>query len=141
MTGELTIDTIDIWTTYGAFLLKGGYNELMRPSKRKASLSNSWPEQDGIEVDLSAPKFEDKDVDLSFILSASSEAEWWTRYNAFFALLKGAGTRSMYVKELNKTILLYYKEAPSYEQLTKIKGTSTVAARFTIKFCVPSPAF
>ena len=141
MTGDVTIDTIDIWTTYGAFLLKGSYDSLMRPAKRKASLSNNWPEENGLEIDLTVPKFEAKDADLSFILSASNETEWWTRYNAFFALLKTAGERSLYVAELNKTVMIYYQEVTSYEQLTVIKNVSKVAARFTIRFGIANPAF
>ena len=141
MTGEVTIDTIDIWTTFGAFLLTGSYDGLMRPSKRKASLSNNWPEQNGLEIDLTTPSFESKEADLIFILSASSEAQWWTRYNAFFTLLKLAGERSLYVKELDKTFLVYYIETPSYEQLTTIKSVSKVVARFTVKFGIANPAF
>ena len=140
MAGDVTIDTIDIWTTYGAFLLKGSYDSLMRPAKRKASLSNNWSEENGLEIDLTAPKFEAKDADLSFILSASTETEWWTRYNAFFALLKTAGERSLFVTELNKTFLIYYQEVTSYEQLTVIRNVSKVASRFTIRFGIANPA-
>ena len=141
MTGAVTIDTIDIWTTYGAFLLQGSYDGLMRPPKRKASLSNNWPEQNGLEIDLAAPKYESKEADLSFILSASGEAEWWTRYDAFFTLLKLPGERSLFVKELDKTFLVYYIEVASYEQLTTIKSVSKVVARFTVKFGIANPAF
>lgn len=141
MTGEVTIDTIDIWTTYGTFLLHGSYDGLMRPPKRKVSLSNNWPEQNGIEIDLTVPKYESKEAELSFILSASSEAEWWTRYNAFFTLLKLSGERSLFVKELNKTFLVYYIEVTSYEQITTIKSVSKVVSRFTVKFGIANPAF
>jgi hypothetical protein len=140
MTGEVTIDTIDIWTTYGAFLLPGSYNGLLQPSKRKASLSNNWPEENGLEIDLATAKYEAKEVDLSFILSASNETEWWTRYNAFFTLLKASGERSLYVTELNQTFLVYYIEVSNYEQLTRIKVVNKVVARFTVKFGIANPA-
>src|ERR1035437_8452547 len=141
MTGEVIIDTIDIWTTYGAFMLKGSYDSFMKPAKRKVSLSNNWPEQNGLDIDLTDPKYEAKEVEPSFILSASSETEWWTRYNAFFALLKLAGERSFYVRELNKTFLIYYIETPTYVQLTKIKSVNQVVAQFTIKFGIANPDF
>jgi len=114
---------------------------LMRPPKRKASLSNNWPEQNGLEIDLTVPKYESKEAELSFILSASSETEWWTRYNAFFTLLKSPGERSVFVRELNKTFLVYYIEVTSYEQLTTIKLVSKVVSRFTVKFGIANPAF
>jgi len=141
MTGEVKIDTIDIWTTYGAFMLKESYNELLQPPKRKASLNNNWPEQNGLEIDLAAPKFEAKDADISFILSASNETEWWVRHNAFFTLLKAAGERTLYVKELEKTLSVYYKEVSAYDQITKVKGVNKVVARFTVKFGIANPAF
>jgi hypothetical protein len=141
MTGEVTIDTIDIWTQFGAFLLKGSYNGLMQPPRRKVSLSNNWPEQNGLEIDLAAPKYEAKEADLSFILSAYSEAEWWTRYNAFFTLLKLGGERSLFVAALNKTFAVHYKEVSSYEQLTKVTGTNQVIARYTVKFGIANPVF
>lgn len=140
MTGEVTIDTIDIWTTYGAFLLKGSYDGLMKPAKRKASLTNNWADQNGLDIDLSAPKYEAKEADLNFIISAANETEWWTRYNAFFTLLKGAGERSLFVHELEKTFLVYYIDTVSYSQLTKIKSVNQVAAQFTIKLGIANPA-
>ena len=140
MAGEITIDTLDIWTNFGAFILAESYNGLMQPAKRKASLSNNWPEESGLEIDLSVPKYEAKDVDVVFILSAASESSWWTRYTAFFALLKSAGERSLYLKELNKTFMVYYKEVTGWEQLTKIKNVPKVAGRFTVKFGIANPA-
>jgi len=140
MTGEVTIDSVDIWTTYGAFLLKGSYDSLMRPPKRKVSLSNNWPEQNGLEIDLTLPRYESKEVELSFILSAGNEAQWWTRYNAFFAALMATGERSLFVHELEKTFLVYYIETTSYEQLTTIKAVSKVVARFTVKLGIANPA-
>ena len=140
MTGEVTIDTIDIWTQYGAFLLKGSFDDLLKQPKRKASLTNNWPELDGLEIDLTAPKYEAKDADLTFMISASSESAWWTRYNAFFTLLKGSGERSLYVKELSKTFLVYYKETVDYSQLTRIKSVNRVAAKVTVKFGIANPS-
>lgn len=140
MTGEVTIDTIDIWTQYGAFIVKGGFDDLLKPARRKASLTNNWPEQNGVEIDLTAPRYEAKDADVTFIISASSESAWWARYNAFVSQLQQAGERSLYIKELSKTFAVYYKEAVDYSQLTRIKGTSKVAAKVTIKFGIANPA-
>ena len=141
MTGEVTIDTIDIWTAHGAILLRGSYNDLLKPARRKASLSNNWPEQNGLEIDLAEPKYEAKDVDLTFMITASDESIWWTRYNAFFTLLKGSGQRSLYIRELGTTFLVYYKEVTTCEQLTTFKSTSLVASRYTVRFGIANPAF
>ena len=141
MTGQVIIDTVDIWTSYGAFLLNGSYDGLLMPAKRKASINNNWTDQNGLDIDLDSPKYESKEAELSFILSASNETEWWNRYNAFFTLLKSAGERSLFVKELNKTFLVYYIETTTYEQLTTIKAVSKVVSRFTIKVGIANPDF
>jgi len=138
MTGEVTIDTIDIWATYGAFLLKGSYDSLMRPAKRKESLKNNWPDQNGIDIDLEDPHYEAREADLVFMISAPGEAEWWTRYNAFFTLFMSAGSRALFVKELSKTFHGYYQDTPTYEQLTTIKSRNVVAAKCSIKFIINS---
>ena len=138
MTGEVTIDSIDVWTTFGAFLLKGSYDALLKPAKRKDSLKSNWPEQNGIDIDLSDPHYEAKEAELLFMISASGESEWWTRYDAFFALIMSAGERSIYVKELSRTFHGYYLETPSYEQLTTVKIMNTVVAKCSIKFMLNS---
>jgi len=136
MTGEVTIDTIDIWTTYGAFLLKGSYDALMKLPKRKESLNNNWPDQNGLDIDLTDPHYEVLEADLSFIVSASSEAQWWTRYNALRTLLLSSGLRTIYVRELSKTFHAFYKDTVTYEQLTTIKRVNKVVARCVLKFSI-----
>jgi hypothetical protein len=139
MTGEVFIDNNDIWTAYGMILLAGSYNDLLKPSKRKASLSNNWQDENGLEIDLTDPKYEAKTVGLSFILSADSEAEWWNRYNVFFALIKGSGEHSLYIKELSQIYQVYYIEVTSFEQITRIKTVNKVVAKFTISFGIANP--
>ncbi len=66
MTGKLLIDGRDAYTTFGVFVADGGYNGLVQYPSLKTPDSNNWPEQDGIEVDLSDPKLDSKTFSMKF---------------------------------------------------------------------------
>lgn len=66
MTGRLIIDGTDVFTAYGAYILRGGYNGLLQWPATKAVDSVAWQEYDYAEVDLSALRLEAKEFDISF---------------------------------------------------------------------------
>lgn len=61
------IDGISICNRFGVWVTKGGYNGLLAFPAMKEPESNDWPEEDGIEVDLSDPKLEPKEATISFL--------------------------------------------------------------------------
>ncbi len=65
-TNNLYIDGIDAFTEYGVFIAAGGYNGLVGYPSLKTPASNDWPEEDGIEVDLSAPKLDARTFSVLF---------------------------------------------------------------------------
>jgi hypothetical protein len=133
MVATVFIDGNDLYAEYGLILLRGSYDGLMQPPKRKASLQNNWQDQDGLDIDLTDPHWEEKEVDLKFLMTATSEAMWWVQYNAFFTLVKGAARHVLQVTELNQSFNFYYKEVSNYTQITTITNRSLVAAQFTMK--------
>ena len=67
MKGLFYIDGIDAFTRYGVMIEEGGYNGVLSyPSLKEPEQSNNWLEEDGIEVDLSDPKLNTKELDISF---------------------------------------------------------------------------
>lgn len=66
MTGKLYIDGQDAFTHYGIFVQDSGYAGLVQWPSLKSVDSNDWPEDDGIDADLSAPKLESKEFRMSF---------------------------------------------------------------------------
>jgi hypothetical protein len=60
MTGQLIIDGVNIFTEYGICIVDGGYNGLVQYPSLKTPYFNDWPDEDGIEVDLSNPKLDIK---------------------------------------------------------------------------------
>lgn len=66
MKGAFYIDGVDMYLRFGAVLISGGYDDILTFPALKDPDKNDWPEEDGIEADLSDPKLDSKEVTLSF---------------------------------------------------------------------------
>jgi len=69
MIGRLYIDQRDVYTEYGVYVTKGGWNELVALPPLKAVESNDWQEEDGIEPDLSTPVLDTREVQIKFAVA------------------------------------------------------------------------
>lgn len=58
MQGELYIDNIDVYTTFGLSVVEQGYTDLIAWPALKAVPYNDWHEEDGIQPDLTAPQLD-----------------------------------------------------------------------------------
>lgn len=66
MNGIFYIDGKDS-SLYGIRILEGGYNGILSFAPLKdPEMTNNWKEEDGIEVDLSDPKLDTKEVEIKF---------------------------------------------------------------------------
>lgn len=66
MNERLYIDGVDVYTTYGVYVVEGGWNDLVAFPPLKDYESNDWHEEDGIEADLSAPVLDTRDASVKF---------------------------------------------------------------------------
>ena len=67
MKNNLYIDGTDAFTRFGVFIAEGGHNEVVAfPALKAPEVSNDWAEYDGIEVDLSDPKLDTKELEIKF---------------------------------------------------------------------------
>ena len=67
MTGLTTIDGIDLFTEFGAFV--SNYSELIAYPSLKEPDFNDWHEDDGIDVDMLEPALDSKEFDIQFAIS------------------------------------------------------------------------
>lgn len=65
MTGQLLIDGVDAYTSYGVHIERNGWNGLLSFPSLKEPEKNDWQEYDGLEVDLSAPKLNSREFSLT----------------------------------------------------------------------------
>lgn len=61
------VDGVDIFKRYGAKVTRNGYSDLLTFPPLVTPDSTSWPEEDGVEVDLMDPKLDVKEVSISFV--------------------------------------------------------------------------
>lgn len=82
MKGRLYIDGKDAYTEYGIYVVDGGWNELIAYPPLKPVATNDWQEEDGIEVDLSSPVLDSREVSLKVAFSGL-----YSRFDLFIELL------------------------------------------------------
>ena len=125
MTGEFYVNGKDIFNTYGVFVMQGGYNGLLSYPALKKVDTNDWPEEDGIEVDLTLPVLDGKDFVISFGF-VGSEAD----FSAFCGLLEN----SAYID----AVILgrgYRLRLLSYSDMTQVNGDlHSFSVRFSDDF-------
>ena len=70
MKQNVYMDGTDAYAVYGVSVIAssgGSYHELMAYAPLKDFPKNDWPEEDGIEVDLSEPRLETRTLTLRFV--------------------------------------------------------------------------
>jgi hypothetical protein len=139
MNGLWFINGIDIWLTYGAYIFKGNYNDLLAPPMPRKRLEHEYIDQSGVEVDTtSALTYEPRRFTIKVGIKATSAADFWTKYNAFFALISQAGSFDLTITDLEKTYTLLYEGVAKAEKLTPIKNAAgNVVATFEVKLLEP----
>lgn len=66
MKGQTYIDGVDLYDAFGVFITEGGYKGLATFPALQTPKVISWPDEDGVEVDLSQPALKSKDFQMSF---------------------------------------------------------------------------
>ena len=74
MINNLYIDGENARSRFGVWVTRGGYNDLLTFPALKEPEENDWPEEDGVEVDLSDPKLEEKEITLTFLADTNTAA-------------------------------------------------------------------
>ncbi len=118
--GCLYIDGIDTYTHFGVYVIQGGWAELIALPPLKAVNSNDWQEEDGLEVDLSAPVLNSREVAMRFAVSGV-----FNRYNDFIALLADGAVHTFLCAEIGRTFRLRLVSQPNLE-LARLLGFLTL---------------
>jgi len=110
MKGTLYINGIDAYTEYGVFVEQNGYTGIVQYPPLKKVDSNSWPEEDGIEPDLSSPVLDSKQFDLSFVRLNDDNIEELLdllgnqSYNTFYFTELGQALKLRLVSQADKRV-------------------------------------
>lgn len=127
MKGVVYIDGVNIWDQYGVWITRGGYDELLTFPALKEPASNDWPDEDGIEVDLSNPVLADKEVSITF-LASKREIDAVD----FIEFISSAGYRTLRVESLGREWSLRLLSQPE-------NRIYRAATPFTLRFAQDIP--
>jgi hypothetical protein len=118
------IDGINIRTTYGAEIGRGGYAALLAWPSLRTPDTEDWPEEDGIEADLAAPTLQAREIDVPFVVQgASADAA------GLLLLLSQPGLRALEIPTLGRSWQLRY-ESSSETTVYRHEGAITLTVRF-----------
>jgi len=138
MNGLWNINGIDLYETFGAYILKGSYNDLLSPPMPRKRLEHEYIDQDGVAVDTTSQlTYEARRFSIKVALKGNSAAQFWSRYNALFEVLSQPTSFTLYVADLDKTFTLLYEGTAKAEKLTPIATASQVYAVFDVKVMEP----
>lgn len=102
MKGRWYIDNTDIYTDYGVGITENGFNDLFLFPALVTPYSNDWPEQNGIQVNLSNPLLQNKNVGISFASITKDNVN----VDNFLSILTTEGYRTLDIRSLGKTFQL-----------------------------------
>lgn len=141
--GYWFLDGADMWLNFGLAIRKGTA-DLLAYAPKKDSITHDWPDQNGIDVDLSKVYLKERQVVLQCMILTETEADFWTKHNALIARLVKPGLRRLELKAHgNRSYFVYYVECSNYEQLpTKtLKGIADnmVVHSFNLTLIEPQP--
>ena len=110
MTNMLTIDGVNILTTYNVLLADGAYKTLVQWPDMKSVGGNDWQEINGYEPDLSNPLLESRTLTLNFLLNGSI-----ADIDEFYAFLGLVPTRYYYFTHIGRGLTLRLESMPSIQ--------------------------
>lgn len=129
-TGELFINGVDAFATWGIFFESSSLSALLTPAPLKEYVENNSAGYSGVRAVTATdarPKIDKRGFSLTFCLSATGMADFLTKYAAFCAQMY-AGYFTLSVRYLpNMTFNLRYV---SCSQFTEYNGR---LARFVLK--------
>lgn len=147
--GLLTINGIDPYVTYGAFLAFGkgedplqNYSALLTPPEVKEQRKVSYREQNGVRYPAKIiQRWKEREVTLKFAIVAPNKTAFEERFYGFINFLKDGtdGWVELKLTELSRTFRMRFVRPGTYKQLTDFDGE--VSAMFEVTFEEPTPNF
>ncbi|MFA5849938.1 MAG: hypothetical protein WC833_08640 [Bacteroidales bacterium] len=116
MIGQLFIDGLDAYQQYGVFITLGGYDGLMSYPSLKPVDINNWPDEDGVEADLSDPKLDIKEFSISF-----STAGRFSNVGGFIRKISDGAYHTFDFSEVGIIRSLRLVSNPDYSELSNLK--------------------
>ena len=149
LTGLMTINGIDPYVEYGAFLAwKEGddpmenYSALLTSPELKEQRKVDIREMDGVKLPAKlVQRWKEREVPLKFGIMAPNKEEFERRYFGFVNFLKNGvdGWLDVSIPELSRVWRFYLRRVTPYQQISGFEGE--VMGMFVAVFEEPEPNF
>lgn len=135
MTGLWKINNKDLYTVFGGFILRGCYSDIMSPATPRPRLEHDQIDANGVQVDTVSPLYyQEKKYSIDVLLVGASAADFWAKYNAFFAEIATPAAFSLYVADLGVTVQLLYEGATCVKKPRSLRsGRVAVSYKISVK--------
>lgn len=133
MTGDLTINGNDAYTTWGMSFEDGALSALMTPAPNKELIQNKSRLTHGKSVITTNVKVDEREISLPFHIVASSKADFFSKYNSFCSVLAGG---VLDVSSKYQSGVVYHL---IYLSCTQFGEYQRDMAKFVLKVCEPDP--
>lgn len=131
---EITINNKPL-SDYGAEMLAGSYNSLLKPAQLKPWLSNEPVNGNGVKYIIPETGeifVAERQVDLLFSVIGDTKEEFISNYRDFIALLQ-SGELDFNIPDLGRHYYLKYENCTSFEHI------ALLACKIAVKFSEPDP--
>ena len=126
----------NIKTTFGAWIEQStGFWDIPKP---KENVSFSWPDENGLDVNLTARYFEALTPELTVMFSHVSYLTLKSNIRAFMAEWQKTGLQYLKLANDPRLYLVFYTDIGIVERLTKLNASKHFA-RLRLKLCDPNP--
>lgn len=136
--GSCIIDTVDL-AAYGIFIERGGSDDFISFPDRRTPDFNDWPDEDGLDVDLTDLSFEAKTVKVNYVIVADNEATFKSHLNSFETLHFAPGLRQVFVREFNRTFSLRFIGFSDYRHKGGLYNPGRKIGRITAEYSMDDP--
>lgn len=125
MTGKFHIDGEDAYADYGVYVTSGSYESLLSFPPLKSIDSNDWPEEDGVEADLTEPKLNTREFALKFAANNKAGAD------DFFDIISDEAYHTFNFTEVGRT---YKLRLVSQKNLSIVRNAKLFDLQFANDF-------
>lgn len=139
MTNRWKINTVDIYTAYGAAIKQGSYLYIMRPPVPRKRLEHDYIDANGTQVDTaSALTYEPRRYSIKLLITGSNYTNYWVNYNALLAVLAVPGIFTLYIKDIGITVNLLYEGMKCASKPRSLRS-GRIAVEFEMSVFEPNP--
>lgn len=98
ITGKVIIDGVDVKSTYGAYVIEGGFVDIPCIPDMKKPAINDWYEFNGIEADLESPRCMPVEHTIVFMMGGELD-----KLNSFIKMLRSDRALSFEMIDISRT--------------------------------------